>query len=100
MDWLKKNKLNYQFHNYKEDGITAGKLNEWSGKVGWEKIFNKRSTTWRELSLDDQKAVKDQQSAVKVMLLHNSIIKRPVLEFQHQILVGFDEKEYASRLLK
>ena len=44
--WLKKRKINFVFHNYREAGITAVKLNEWCRLAGWEKIFNKKSTTW------------------------------------------------------
>ena len=75
MDWLKLNKIDFAFHNYKEAGISVQKLNEWCDKAGWEKILNKRSTTWRELPAAKQKAVTDQPSAVQVMQQNNSIIK-------------------------
>ncbi|MBN8785707.1 MAG: arsenate reductase [Terrimonas sp.] len=96
MDWLKLNKIDFAFHNYKEAGISVQKLNEWCDKAGWEKILNKRSTTWRELPAAKQKAVTDQPSAVQVMQQNNSIIKRPVLEYKEQLLIGFDEKKYAG----
>ena len=50
MTWLKKNKIDFSFHDYKQQGISKEKLEEWCNKEGWEIIFNKRSTTWRELS--------------------------------------------------
>ena len=30
--WLKKNKIDYHFHDYKKEGVTSAKLNEWSEK--------------------------------------------------------------------
>ena len=36
MDWLKKNDVEFDFHDYKKSGITLSKLREWSGQVGWE----------------------------------------------------------------
>ena len=100
MDWLKLKKIDFTFHNYKESGISAKKLNDWCDKAGWEKILNKRSTTWRELPVAQQKAVIDQPSAVLVMQQNNSIIKRPVLEYKEQLFIGFEEKKYAGVLKK
>lgn len=99
MDWLKKHKLEYAFHNYKEEGISAEKLNEWSGKVGWEKFFNKRSTTWKELPAKEQQSATNQNNAVKIMRQHNSIIKRPIIEYNGKLLIGFDEKLYQQELV-
>ncbi|MCC6288499.1 MAG: Spx/MgsR family RNA polymerase-binding regulatory protein [Chitinophagaceae bacterium] len=100
MYWLKKNNINFDFHNYKERGISAKKLNEWCDKEGWEKILNKRSTTWRELSPAQQQLVTNQQHAVAVMVGNNSIIKRPIIEYKNQLLTGFDEKKYTGILKK
>jgi arsenate reductase (glutaredoxin) len=47
VDWLKKNKVEFEFHDYKKSGITAAKLSEWCKQVGWESLVNKRGTTWR-----------------------------------------------------
>jgi len=89
---LKKQKVDFTFHDYKQEGISQAKLEEWSKKAGWETIFNKRSTTWRELTEAEQKKVTDQATAIPVMMEHNSIIKRPVIEFGKNIVVGFNEK--------
>lgn len=100
MNWLKLKKIDFTFHNYKASGISVKKLNEWCDKAGWEKILNKRSTTWRELPVAKQKTVTDQPTAVLVMQQNNSIIKRPVLEYKEQLLIGFEEKKYAGVLKK
>lgn len=49
IDWLNKNKVEFEFHDYKKVGITAAKLNGWCKQVGWENLINKRGTTWRQL---------------------------------------------------
>lgn len=92
--WLKKRKINFVFHNYREAGITAVKLNEWSRLAGWEKIFNKKSTTWRNLTPEQQAAVTSQKAAVQVMLTHHSIIKRPLIECNNKIITGYNETLY------
>ena len=98
MGWLKKNKIAFSFHDYKLEGISKHKLEDWCKKAGWETIFNKRSTTWRELPEAEQKKVIDQPSAIKVMIKNNSIIKRPVIEFNNKLLIGFNETEIIKQL--
>ncbi len=53
-NWLTKNNIDYQFHDFRKDGLTQAKVKQWSGKVDWEVLLNRRGTTWRKLS-DDEK---------------------------------------------
>lgn len=95
---LNKNKIDYLFHNYKEQGISKQKLEAWCDRTGWETIFNKRSTTWRELPEADQKKAINQPAAIKLMMQHNSIIKRPIIEIDKELVIGFNEKEIIKQL--
>ena len=88
---LKKHQVDFSFHDYKQQCIASQKLDEWCKKAGWEIVLNKRSTTWRELEEAEQKKVVDQSSAIKLMMKNNSIIKRPIIEVDNDIIVGFDE---------
>ena len=90
---LKKNKVDFSFHDYKQQGISRQKLEAWCKDRGWETIFNKRSTTWRELSEAEQAKAVNQQVAIKLMMENNSTIKRPVIEFDKRLVVGFNEDE-------
>lgn len=58
----------------------------------------KRSTTWKELSAAEQRELFDQASAVKIMVQHNSIIKRPVIETDKGLIVGFNKTEITKHL--
>ncbi|MEO8772635.1 MAG: Spx/MgsR family RNA polymerase-binding regulatory protein [Ferruginibacter sp.] len=89
--WLKKNKIDYNFHDYKKAGITAAKLNDWSKKKSWEILLNKRGTTWKKISPEIQQTITDQKAAVQLMQEHTSLIKRPVVEINGTILIGYDE---------
>lgn len=92
--WLENKKIDYTFHDYKKEPVTLEKLNDWQTKVSWEIIINKRGTTWRKLAPETQKEVIDAASANKLLLMNNSIIKRPVISYNNKIIVGFDEKSY------
>jgi len=96
LTWLGKKKIVFSFHDYKQQGINKEKLNEWCNKAGWEMIFNKRGTTWRELTEAEQKKVTDQPTAIKIMLQHNSIIKRPIIERGNKLAVGFNDEQYQN----
>jgi Spx/MgsR family transcriptional regulator len=98
LNLLKKNKITFSFHDYKQEGISKAKLEEWCKELGLEKIFNKRSTTWKELSEAEQKKVIDQPSAIKIMMEHNSIIKRPIIEANGKLIAGFNEAEILKHI--
>lgn len=94
--WLTENKIAFIFHDYKEKGISKEKLEEWFAKESWELLFNKRSTTWKELPATVQKKINNPAAAIKVMVEKNSIIKRPVIEYNDKLLIGFNENEFKN----
>lgn len=97
--WLTDNGFEYEFHDFKKLGISAEKLGEWCAVFGWEKVLNKKGTTWKKLTAEQQDGVKDEQSAIAVLLENNSAIKRPVIELNGKaVLISFDEEVYSSLL--
>ena len=99
-DWFKTNENEFEFHDYKKKGITKEKLEEWTKKVGWEKLVNKKGTTWRALPPEQQQKITSEKAAIELMIEKPSIIKRPVIETQGKLIVGFDEEEYRKGLKK
>ena len=91
--WLEDAGVDYQFHDLRKNGLTADKLTAWAQAVGWETLLNKRGTTWRQLP-NDTKSQIDEASAKAVMLDNPAIIKRPVLEVNGAVKVGFSAVEY------
>ena len=95
---LKKHKTDFSFYDYKQQGISKEKLQGWIAKLGLETIFNKRSTTWKELPAAEQKKAGNETGAIQLMMQHNSIIKRPVIEIGDEILAGFNETAITKQL--
>ena len=89
--WLAENGVAYMFHDFKKQGVPAQQLALWSEAVGWDKLLNRKGTTWRKLDAAAQAAVVDAGSAQALMLANPSVIKRPVVEWGHAVTVGFDE---------
>lgn len=102
LDWLTAHKINYQFHNYKTDGVTAAKLKNWCKQKGWEVLLNKKSATWRGLEADAQNKITNEKAAIDLMKTSTSIIKRPVIENEKDeiVTIGFDATIYENVFLK
>jgi arsenate reductase (glutaredoxin) len=99
LEWLKKKKVSYEFHDYKAKGITAEKLKNWSKQVGWESLVNKKGMTWRQLDESVKSKITTQSAAIELMMEKTSVIKRPLLEVNGKVVtLGFDESEYRSLL--
>lgn len=98
IDWLKKNKVEFEFHDFKSKGITPEKLTSWSKQVGWETLVNKKGTTWRQLDEKLRLTITNEARAVKLMSEKTSVIKRPVVEQDDKIItVGFEEPTYSKK---
>ncbi|WP_035198395.1 arsenate reductase [Acidovorax radicis] len=91
--WFTAQGLDHAFHDFKKQGVPAARLPDWMSAAGWEKLVNRQGTTWRKLESDTQAAVQDEESASTLMQAQPSVIKRPVVEWQHggqtHISVGF-----------
>lgn len=91
--WLEDHGVDYQFHDFRQDGLDKKLLSSWVNALGWEAIVNKRSTTWRTLADKDKDIASDAQ-AIKLLLANPTLIKRPVTQSNTALLVGFKEAEY------
>lgn len=95
--WLDEAGIDYTFHDYKKAGAPTPKVAAWIKREGWEVIINRRGTTWRKLP-EDQRATMDAKGALQAALDNPSLIKRPVVEYDGGLLVGFNADEWAQAL--
>jgi arsenate reductase len=93
--WLDDKGIDYQFHDFRQDGLNQATIGGWLEKVDWETLLNKRGTTWRKLD-DPRKDKLDQTVAVELMLENPTLIKRPVLVDASTVIVGFNEDSYQT----
>ena len=99
--WLDAHQIAYTFHDYKKKGISPEKLKSWFGDYAWDKLVNKSGTTWKALSEEEKDRVKDENSAMQLMISKNSVIKRPLVEDGNgkPVALGFSEKEFEEIFL-
>jgi arsenate reductase len=93
--WLDDHGIAYSFHDYKTSGIDRQTLERWVAEVGWERLLNRTGTTFRKLP-DERRHSLNAAKAIALMLEQPSMIKRPVLVMDKQIIVGFKPDMYAS----
>lgn len=96
MEMLRNQNVSFHFHDYKKSGISPEKIDLWFSQDNWEKFINKNGTTFKKLSDDEKAAVTNAASAKALMLKYNSLIKRPILEHNKDLIIGLDEKAYLA----
>ncbi len=92
--WLKNKGIAYEFHDYKKLGISEAKLEEWLGQVSHETLINRKGTTFKGLSDGEKSKIIDNASAIALMHEKTSVIKRPIVESDKILAVGFKVDEY------
>ena len=95
MLWLSQNNIEFQFHDYRKDGLDEALLSQWISELGWEKVINKRGTTWRALE-DSAKSSMNNEAAIAHALAQPAMIKRPLLIHQDMITLGFKAADYEA----
>ena len=93
--WLAENDIEYHFHDYRTDGLSADSVSHWIAELGWETLLNKRSTTWKQLDADVKENMNEETAKIAI-LAHPTLIKRPLLDTENARHVGFKPDTYAS----
>ena len=93
--WLDGHGVAYAFHDYKAQGIDPATLRRWAAQVGWETLLNRQGTTFRKLPDADRQNL-DEARAIALMAAQPSMIKRPVLNVDGRLTVGFKPEQYAE----
>ena len=93
--WLDQQGVAYSFHDYKAEGIDRPRFERWVAAVGWETLLNRSGTTFRKLPEKDREGLTEKK-AIALMLAQPSMIKRPVLDKDGTLLVGFKPDAYKA----
>jgi len=92
--WLETHGVEATFHDFKKQGVTPELLGSWIAAAGLDVVLNRKGTTWRKLTDEERAATGTQEGAIAMMISHTSLIKRPVVQHQDRIMLGFDEDRY------
>ncbi|NPA11497.1 MAG: Spx/MgsR family RNA polymerase-binding regulatory protein [Epsilonproteobacteria bacterium] len=84
--------VEYEFIDLKKEPVGCQKIEEWLQKVDIDTLFNKKGTKYRQLKLKELNL--DDEGKKEWLCKENLLIKRPVIEKDGEIIVGFDEEKY------
>lgn len=94
--WLDAHGVEHVFHDFKKQGLSATLASSWIVEAGAERVINRKGTTWRGLD-DARKALADKASSAAALVSESpSLVKRPVLEHNGTLTIGFDPVVYAK----
>jgi len=93
--YLDEHNIEYQFHDLREDGLDIQMLERWTQRIGWARLLNKQSLTWRKIPEVDRNDM-THNKALAAMIDNPTLVKRPVLESKRFIAVGFSEKRFGD----
>ena len=88
--FLTEKNIEFTFHDLRDDGLDIQMLERWSDRLGWERLLNKKSLTWRKIPEVDRNDM-TRDKALAAILERPTLVKRPVLESKEFIAVGFSE---------
>lgn len=87
--------IDFRFHDFKADGLPVALAQHWIEHLGIDTVINRQGTTWRKLD----EATRNRLTADTAPALLNrepSLVKRPVIDADGQLSVGFARKDEAA----
>jgi arsenate reductase len=93
--WLDEHGVDYQYHDFRENGLGEEAVTAWIEELGWQNLLNRRSTSWKALP-EKTRLNMDEAAARKAVLLHPTLIKRPLLDTGKQRFTGFSAASYVK----
>jgi len=107
--WLNEHQLDHHFHDYKTDGLSTEQLAYFSAQLGWSSLINRSSTSWRQLEPQQQSILQNliasasseiEPAAAQILQKSPTLLKRPILDADGVLLVGFKADVYRLQCLQ
>ena len=95
--FLAEKDIDFRFHDVRDDGLDIQMLERWVSRVDWEKLLNRQSLTWRKIPEVDRAGI-DTDRAFALIIENPTLLKRPVLESETLLAVGFSERRFSDFL--
>jgi arsenate reductase len=87
--------IEHRFHDVRDDGLGIQMLERWAARIDWKKLLNKQSLTWRRVPEVDREDM-TQDKAFALIIENPTLLKRPVLESEAFIAVGFSQEKFSE----
>jgi len=89
--------ISYTFHDFKSTPVSREKIQTWASQAPLSILLNTKGTTYKTLGI---KALElDDSGKIEWMSNHNLLLKRPVIEYKDQLIIGFEPSYYEGIFL-
>lgn len=92
LKFLNEKSIPYSFIDFKTSPVGIDKIEEWLNHVDMPVLLNTKGTTYRTLGLKSLDL--DNNHKARWMSKENLLIKRPVIQYNSNVIVGFDLSNY------
>ena len=96
MKYLKENEIAYEFIDFRETPVDEETIHSWLEGTDITTLFNTRGTTYRTLKLKELN-LNDKDKELWLSK-ENMLIKRPVITFDNNVIVGYNETHYLETI--
>lgn len=94
--WLDGQGIAYRFNDYRDRPVGADDLAGYARQIGWPRLVNRASTTWRSLP-DEDRTPQDDAQWLALVARHPTLIRRPLLVMADgAAMSGFSAEGYAQ----
>ncbi len=95
--FMRENGIEFNFIDYKVESVDEDKIREWLKQVDINILFNNKGKKYRDLKLKELNL--DDECKIMYMAKENYLLKRPVIEYNSKVYVGYNEDEYREIFL-
>ena len=97
LKFFKTNEIDYELIDFKSTPVDCATINRWLQTVDLKTLFNTRGTTYRTLGLKAMNLTDEEKAAW--LCKENMLIKRPVIEYDDNVIVAFNQTQYEGTFL-
>jgi len=93
--WLNDQGHPHYFYDLRSGDLDLQTVVRWIEMTGSDVLLNRRGTTWRNLDAAVKESV-NQENIAELLRANPTLIKRPVLDYEGGITVGFKPELYSK----
>jgi Spx/MgsR family transcriptional regulator len=91
------NDIEFTFHDFRKEPLSEDKIDYFASKVDVNLLFNNKGTKYRDLKLKELNL--DEVGKLQWLKKENMLLKRPIIEYNDNVLCAFDEELYKKEFL-
>lgn len=93
--WLAAHGIEHRFIDYRAQPLNADEIDAAAAAIGWERLVNRSSTTWRQLD-ENAKSAATPAEWLALLQANPTLMRRPLLVGANGFEAGFSTARYQA----